>query len=441
MMKHLGKTGMLTLSIIRHGLDNAMLECLQSGRHPPAGDQVSIDATLLQAVLAGLIKCTQWVVKNLKGIDVLKPFSRAILKHVAARTQKTIVAAGGKPIPHTSPLFPTWQLGGWSLIFSKNVVQLAIALGSWRIAKLLSSPNSAIDRLGRSVVQYVQARGSPVISDTDLPLDVPGAARSSVEHLAPSGQILCDGEWVSRVGLGWSEETSFERYNRCDFDVVETLTREDFQLKYHDMGRPVLVKNFIPEHERCMLSKIRIQSQHGKDTFSYGPTAYPSITGSHHCSSKSTVMQAEHGLECAEHPGVSNYHASHGEQVFAKVTNTNTFKKLADIIDGVDPVTPQYFWGGDKSGATLHYHRAAFNLLWAGQKDWFLTSPMLAGWAGIPSFQLWNRSGIDMDHIFRCSQHAGDLILLPDMWGHSTLSHGFSAGVGVLYAVRSSNEH
>ena len=35
-------------------------------------------------------------------------------------------------------------------------------------------------------------------------------------------------------------------------------------------------------------------------------------------------------------------------------------------------MSKQYFWGGDRSGAALHYHVAAFNVLFIGEKEWYV---------------------------------------------------------------------
>ena len=112
--------------------------------------------------------------------------------------------------------------------------------------------------------------------------------------------------------------------------------------------------------------------------------------------------------------------------------------KIRNLI-GIDANglnTAMFFMGGDQSGAQLHWHIAAFNLLYIGQKDWLLIPPRYAAVSKIPSWELFHMQGLRLEHIYRCTQQAGDLILLPDAGGHATLCHGFSAGLGVLYGWR-----
>jgi hypothetical protein len=42
--------------------------------------------------------------------------------------------------------------------------------------------------------------------------------------------------------------------------------------------------------------------------------------------------------------------------------------KSEEILPRINHMSKQYFWGGDRSGAALHYHVAAFNVLFIGEK-------------------------------------------------------------------------
>ncbi|CAK9039626.1 Uncharacterized protein SCF082_LOCUS23189, partial [Durusdinium trenchii] len=39
-----------------------------------------------------------------------------------------------------------------------------------------------------------------------------------------------------------------------------------------------------------------------------------------------------------------------------------------ELLPRINRLSKQYFWGGDQSGAALHYHVSAFNALFIGEK-------------------------------------------------------------------------
>merc|ERR1712146_606426 len=67
-------------------------------------------------------------------------------------------------------------------------------------------------------------------------------------------------------------------------------------------------------------------------------------------------------------------------------------------------------------------------------EDWWVVPPRFSAITGLPAERLWKMMG-ESEDVYRCTQHGGDILLLPDNWGHSTMSHGFSMGLGVLRDV------
>lgn len=79
----------------------------------------------------------------------------------------------------------------------------------------------------------------------------------------------------------------------------------------------------------------------------------------------------------------------------------------------------------------------AYNVLFFGSKKWMVTPPRYSGisdldsveWPDPPS-QRMLPAGLPL----RFTQQAGDLVIVPAQWGHSTLSDGsFTLGLGVLW--------
>jgi ribosomal protein L16 Arg81 hydroxylase len=88
------------------------------------------------------------------------------------------------------------------------------------------------------------------------------------------------------------------------------------------------------------------------------------------------------------------------------------------------------FIGGDESGPSFHAHKDAFNILYVGLKQWRVVPPLYKGITAIHS----NRAQhmLNKDAILRCTQGSGDMIYLPDQWGHLIVSSGFTIGTATI---------
>ena len=91
-------------------------------------------------------------------------------------------------------------------------------------------------------------------------------------------------------------------------------------------------------------------------------------------------------------------------------------------------VSIQFYVGGAGAGAQPHWHGPAWNWLLRGRKKWLLWPPEGAtyaqrhvGLAVEPATQLSGRP-------LECEQRAGDVLVLPALWGHATLNAAPSIG-------------
>eukprot|EP00928_Gymnodinium_smaydae_P017568 TRINITY_DN16719_c0_g2_i1.p1 TRINITY_DN16719_c0_g2~~TRINITY_DN16719_c0_g2_i1.p1 ORF type:complete len:495 (-),score=94.08 TRINITY_DN16719_c0_g2_i1:361-1845(-) len=103
---------------------------------------------------------------------------------------------------------------------------------------------------------------------------------------------------------------------------------------------------------------------------------------------------------------------------------------------------PQFGLGFRGAGAHWHSHHAALNALFIGQKQWFLTPPEATTWSRLPAAE-WAAS--EERHALQASgallevtQCAGDLLFVPDGWGHATVLQEYSVGVGQEFIPNSS---
>ena len=86
--------------------------------------------------------------------------------------------------------------------------------------------------------------------------------------------------------------------------------------------------------------------------------------------------------------------------------------------------TVQLAVGGKGSGAQFHYHKAAVNTLVYGRKRWWISPPRDALYSRVPAGE-WAEEGVARGRregrvLLQCEQQAGDVLFVPDFWGHAT---------------------
>ena len=82
----------------------------------------------------------------------------------------------------------------------------------------------------------------------------------------------------------------------------------------------------------------------------------------------------------------------------------------------------------------MHFHAAAYNALFFGYKKWMLLPPRWAELSGMPVADFFNDAYERKIRRYECTQRAGDVLLLPRLYGHATINpYGFAIGVGNLY--------
>eukprot|EP00522_Entomoneis_paludosa_P004477 CAMPEP_0172475438 /NCGR_PEP_ID=MMETSP1065-20121228/69870_1 /TAXON_ID=265537 /ORGANISM="Amphiprora paludosa, Strain CCMP125" /LENGTH=932 /DNA_ID=CAMNT_0013233641 /DNA_START=1 /DNA_END=2795 /DNA_ORIENTATION=- len=332
-----------------------------------------------------------------------------------------------------------------------NAVQEAIRGGFAVILKMLTKGNYdvVIDQHGRTVKDYINMKASPIV-----PADARRILGLSVklpeEHKGEQRQA----SQVHRNDFksGWSQETSYHfDDSKCDIDVLYSITREDFFKDYFLPGRPFVLKNFVPHEEIAAFTKDRWDSTEEFDVhkrnWKVGPTAYPSITDQEYCDKKMTILELEDSKECDDMPGVPMEVAWHpseedftdlwpmyeGEELFKKSGWRNMEEFFGPRGEHAEKLAWQVFFGGDGSGATYHWHGPAFNNLYAGTKQWRIAPPLYKGFTGMPARHA--QKYLDEKEtsiVMGCVQHAGDTMYIPENWGHSTLTHGFTIGSAVI---------
>ena len=131
-----------------------------------------------------------------------------------------------------------------------------------------------------------------------------------------------------------------------------------------------------------------------------------------------TIEQIEKDERCNDMPSAHMMHAEHENnfnEAYAMYDGNpeeGGFRKLTDWFDFVKHGW-QIFFGSDGSGATIHWHAAAFNILYVGMKEWHITPPKHRGFSGMPAQQVKAKIG-DEPFVLKCTQFPGDLLYIPD---------------------------
>eukprot|EP00927_Polykrikos_kofoidii_P050320 TRINITY_DN44228_c0_g1_i1.p1 TRINITY_DN44228_c0_g1~~TRINITY_DN44228_c0_g1_i1.p1 ORF type:complete len:568 (+),score=75.75 TRINITY_DN44228_c0_g1_i1:26-1729(+) len=106
-------------------------------------------------------------------------------------------------------------------------------------------------------------------------------------------------------------------------------------------------------------------------------------------------------------------------------------KVIEEFVSLVRP--PQIAVGTPRSGAPAHFHFPALNALLLGKKRWLLFPPAVAFWSAKPPMRwfaeelpVWRERSASAIKVGRfgmleVDQAAGDVLLVPDGWGHITL--------------------
>ena len=89
------------------------------------------------------------------------------------------------------------------------------------------------------------------------------------------------------------------------------------------------------------------------------------------------------------------------------------------------------------TGAPLHWHSDAWNACAHGQRRWFLFPPEIAIYTNIPFKQWWQEEYPKLSEErkpLECMQRGGDVLFVPNHYGHGTYSVQESVGVAVEFA-------
>ena len=277
-----------------------------------------------------------------------------------------------------------------------------------------------------------------------------GCLFSPLQYSPPVKPII-QGGWLGSGVVLPSELTA----ERCDFDVVASLDANQFLSQYLSLQRPVLVRDAAagsPDIKALFHAwqRNRFEQMYGELQFKEVTIPYAESFGGG--SNLTTVRAFMAGMRSThqQHKELDTaYRVAFPTYIF-EPTNSELLLKHFSLPSVLNPnVTHissskfQFYLGPALSGAPVHFHRSAWNLLVYGEKRWFLFPPNTAFYSKQHVWDWWQNEYIKASsaihsRALECVQHPGDLVFVPEMWGHGVINLRESVGLASEFVYGSS---
>ena len=245
----------------------------------------------------------------------------------------------------------------------------------------------------------------------------------------PPPRLSMYGGWLSSAFVLPQDLTS----ERCDFDVLSVSDAKTFVFDYLSLQRPVLVRNATSIH---VMKKLYQLWKRNKFVNEYGDLSFKVVVPH----AESIGMSSSNKTSLNDFLGemkqfqVDHKHLSIGSvhsptYIFETISQGSLLLKefsppavLDENITHISHFKLQFYLGPPLSGVPVHFKRSAWNVLIYGQKRWFLYPPDRAFYSKEHVLEWWRDSYRASPDAFECMQYPGDLVFVPDMWGHAFIS-------------------
>ena len=281
-------------------------------------------------------------------------------------------------------------------------------------------------------------RWSLNIITTALKRQPPSGCPIKPQYLAPLKEGFKTGGWLTSTITLPTELTK----EQCDIDVIGYDAKvEELLVDYLTIQRPVLIRNATNNGALKKLfqtwQRKKLDKEYGHLVFNEVLVPYAEAFGYNY--TKTTLSAFLNKMTKLQED------RSQTHDVFDLPPPTYIFEsipvnspllehfKIPAILDPslteISSVKTQFYVGGALSGAPPHFHRSAWNVLIYGKKRWFLFPPKDAFYSKQHVWQWWKDKYRNGPKTWECVQHPGDMIVLPDMWGHAVINLKESVGV------------
>jgi ankyrin repeat protein len=273
-----------------------------------------------------------------------------------------------------------------------------------------------------------------------VPLRVHRTKFNATEHSAILEGNGDEGTTISaEITGGWRYEAEPEiDIDFCEIDKRESLTAKEFYEEYFRMRKPVIIKGAVQWDAFKRWTRPQLESKYGNVEFMvYSRKKYgPPISNKMLLKDYFAYMDQNAGKD-KEPVWLVDIDIDPRAQQMAKM-DVSDIEILKNLFDG----TPyrfanyQFMIAPAYAGASQHFHNSAANVLVYGRKRWFLYPPAQAIYSvkHIHEWYTQDYPNLPQDQKpLECIQEPGDLIYVPNMWGHGVIYTKDSIGMAYLY--------
>lgn len=234
----------------------------------------------------------------------------------------------------------------------------------------------------------------------------------------------------------------------CGFDVIRDINDEDFLYEYLTLQRPVIIRNVVKS--KVMKNLLRkwqrdqFIKEYGKLKFNEVTVPYAESFGYSNSTNELTNLQDFIAKMDQLFQMGANEYPSQPSYIFETIRDDSPLLDDFILPSILDPELThmsmselQFYIGPALSGAPGHFHRSAWNILIYGKKRWFLYPPTEAFYSRQHVWLWWQQKSKPTDAI-ECIQYPGDLMFVPDMWGHAVLNLRESIGLAAEFVYGAS---
>ena len=325
-------------------------------------------------------------------------------------------------------------------VLALSALHIAAIKGSYDIVQLLLlaglKPTTA-DYFNRTVLQIACLHGwsahgmAEALSIGNLPPQCP----YKPVHTPPLKQTF-HGGWLGS-GVALPDELTQER---CDLDVLITPDVQTFLYDYLTLQRPVLIRNATNNHQMKTLFQLwqrnKFEQEYGSLTVNEYEIPHAEFAGSGNQTTIRTYLSKMKQLhhESKEQGKIGG--TTPPMYVYQSVPMDSPLLrdlKLPEILNPdlthISTAKTFFYVGPAISGLPPHYHRSTWDLLIYGHNRWFLFPPNKAFYSKQHVWGWWEGMYRGDPTALECVQHSGDVVFVPDMWGHAVISLRESIGV------------
>ena len=340
----------------------------------------------------------------------------------------------------------------------RTPLHYACSYGHARLAGDLLTAGASLDaedKFGTTPRAVVAAPGPVMAPDALLLLNVTQRpARTIRRMIHPERQPIAKGGWRAGTG-GWGTERlkGYEQNMECEIDQywAHEITPKQLFEQYISRMAPVLIRGLLDDWEAVhRYAHANLTALHGQLRVQVSDIPYADKFGGQ---PRKDMLLQEYINEVREHRVVGGSHPWYvfkGNRIPFDSERSDSLVQfdwaptpgvIQQAIEFINPPTArgylgpksrevfinaQWAIGGEGTGAPVHYHNTAWNALIYGAKKWVVYPPhsmIMSNRQILEYFETDFKGFADRGiQSLTCVQTAGDVLIVPEIWGHGVLN-------------------